>query len=92
MTSIKVQIPPPLRAECAGAKEVTVEATSVRGAIEALERSHPALHRGVCDDTGRVRPHVNLFVNSAHIRSREGLETALAQGDVVTILPAVSGG
>ena len=52
----------------------------------------PSLYRSVCDETGAVRRHVNLFVNTSHVRDREGLDTALAPGDVVTILPAVSGG
>jgi len=39
-----------------------------------------------------VRRHVNLFVNTSHVRDREGLDTALVPGDVVWIIPAVSGG
>jgi molybdopterin synthase sulfur carrier subunit len=65
---------------------------SVRAALEELERRFPDLHRGVCDETGTVRRHINLFVNTAHILDREGLDTALEPGDELTILPAVSGG
>jgi len=64
----------------------------VRAVLEELEQRHPTLHRRVCDETGAVRRHVNLFVNTRHIRDRNGLETRLAPGDKVTILPAVSGG
>jgi molybdopterin converting factor small subunit len=46
----------------------------------------------VCDETGRVRQHVGVFVGMDHIRDREGLDTTLAAGDVITILPSVSGG
>jgi len=60
--------------------------------LDELERSYPSLYRSICDETGAVRRHVNLFVNASHIRDREGLETALVPGDEVTILPAVSGG
>ena len=67
-------------------------ATTVRAALEELERSHPSLHRNICDETGAVRRHLNVFVNSDHMRDRQGLDTALAPGDVVTILAAVSGG
>lgn len=90
--SITVFVPPPLRAYCGGAPELSLSAPSVRAALEELERSHPALHRSVCDETGRVRRHVGLFVNQQHVRDRDGLDTALAPGDVITILPAVSGG
>jgi len=46
----------------------------------------------VCDETGRVRRHLNVFVNSDNVRDLDGLDTVLKSGDVVTILPAVSGG
>jgi len=64
----------------------------VRAALEELERRHPALYRSVCDETGAVRRHVNLFVNARHMRERDGLDTPLKAGDVLTILAAVSGG
>ena len=89
---IKVHIPAPLRPYCGGASELGISAPNVRAALEELERSHPSLYRNVCDETGAVRRHVNLFVNSSHVRDREGLDTALMPGDVLTILPAVSGG
>ncbi len=90
--TITVHVPGPLRACCAGASELGLSATSLRGVLEELERRHPELHRSVCDETGTVRRHINLFVNSNHMRDRNGLDTPLAPGDVVTILPAVSGG
>src|SRR5437870_4692663 len=90
--TITIHIPSALRACCRGAAELALSAPSVRAALEHLERSHPALYRSVCDETGAVRRHVNLFVNTAHVRDRDGLDTALVAGDVLTILPAVSGG
>jgi MoaD family protein len=91
-STITVQVPGPLRDCCAGAPELEVSAASVRAVLDELERRHPALHRSVCDETGAVRRHVNLFVNTQHMRDRNGLDTPLAQGDVLVILPAVSGG
>ena len=90
--TIKVFIPGVLRASCAGAHELTLSAATVRAALEQLERSHPPLYRSVCDETGAVRRHVNLFVNIDNIRDGAGLDTALASGDILTIMPAVSGG
>jgi len=90
--SISVLIPGPLRPYCAGASELIVSAPTVRAALEQLERDQPSLHRNVCDETGAVRRHINVFVNASHMRDREGLDTALVTGDVLTILPAVSGG
>ena len=90
--TITVHVPSALRGYCDGASELSLSASSVRGALEELERSYPELHRCVRDETGAVRRHVNLFVNKSHMRDRDGLDTALVHGDVVTILPAVSGG
>ena len=87
-----VQIPGPLRGSCGGASELAVPAATVRTLLENLELLHPSLHRMVCDETGAIRRHVNLFVNTHHMRDCQGLETPLAPGDVVSLLPAVSGG
>lgn len=81
-----------LRAYCNGASELFLSAPSVRAALEQLERSHPSLYRSICDETGTVRRHVNLFVNTSHMRDREGLDTVLVSGDIIMILPAISGG
>jgi len=91
-SAITVTVPGMLRDQCGGARELRLEAGNVRGAFEEIERRHPGLYRSVLDETGRVRQHVGLFVNSSHIRDREGLDTELRDGDVITILPAVSGG
>ncbi len=90
--SITVHVPSALRSCCDGASELVLPARSIRAALDQLERRHPSLHRSICDETGTVRRHVNLFVNMSHVRERDGLDTALSPGDVVTILPAVSGG
>lgn len=90
--TITIHVPEALRACCDGAAQLLVSAPSVRAALDLLEQRHPSLHRSVCDETGAVRRHVNVFVNTSHVRDRDGLDTALAPGDVVTILPAVSGG
>ena len=89
---IKIDVPATLRECCEGISELVLSASSVRAALEQIERRHPPLYRSICDETGAVRRHVNLFVNTSHIRDREGLDTALVPGDVVTILPAISGG
>lgn len=90
--AIQVLIPGPLRPYCGGASELALSAPSVGAALLELERSHPSLYRNVCDETGAVRRHINLFVNTSHVRDREGLDTALVPGDVLMIIPAVSGG
>jgi len=90
--TITVHIPGPLRNCCAGAAELALAAGDVRGVLSELEHRHPALHRSICDETGAVRRHINVFVNTHHMRDRNGLDTPLVPGDEVIILPAVSGG
>ena len=92
LPTITVLIPGSLRKYCEGTTEIALAAPTVRAALEELERRHPELHRNVCDETGAVRRHVNLFINTNHMRDRNGLDTLLVPGDEVTILPAVSGG
>lgn len=90
--AVTIHVPATLRQYCAGAADLPVTASSVRAALEALERHHPAVYHNVCDETGAVRRHLNIFVNTSHIRDCAGLDSTLAPGDVVTILAAVSGG
>ena len=90
--SISIHLPSVLRGCCAGTAELSLDAPNVRAALEEIGQRYPELHRTVCDETGAVRRHINIFVNSAHMRDRDGLDTPLVAGDVITILPAVSGG
>jgi len=90
--TVTIHIPGTLRPCCNGEAELPLTAASVRAALAELERRYPLLYRSVCDETGAVRRHINLFVNTSHVRDRDGLDTALAPGDVVSIIPAVSGG
>jgi len=92
VSTVTVLIPGPLRKYCAGASTLAVMSSSLRTLLEDLERLNPELHRNICDETGAVRRHINLFVNVDHMRDRNGLDTPLAPGDEVTIMPAVSGG
>ena len=85
-------MPGPLRDYCGGASTVYVQATSVKGALEDLKRAYPKLYPNVCDETGAVRKHIGVFVNNDHIRDLQGLDTPLESRDVLTLLPAVSGG
>ncbi len=91
-SAITVCISSALRDFCGGESEIRLRAPTLRAMLDELERTHPRLHRAVRDESGRVRRHVNLFVNELHMSERGGLDAALTPGDVVTILPAVSGG
>jgi sulfur-carrier protein len=89
---VTIHLTAPLRPYCGGVARLEVPAGSVRAVLEHVERNHAALYRNLCEETGALRRHLNVFVNSTNIRDLQGVETALAAGDVVTFLPAVSGG
>ena len=87
-----LDLPGALHQYCGGARQLRVAAQSIRALLSSLERDQPALHRNLCDEQGAVRRHLNVFVNTDNIRDRDGLDTSLCDGDVVIVLPAVSGG
>ncbi len=89
---IRIQIPGQLQQYCSGAKEISSVAKDIQGVFEDLENRFPALYGCVCDEGGNVRRHVNVFINTTHLRECNGMSTSLNAGDVVFILPAVSGG
>jgi len=90
--AITIYLPEPLRTYAGGIVELPVSARTVRAMLEELEQTQSVLYRNVCDETGTVRRHLNIFVNADNVRDLDGLATTLKPGDVVTIVPAVSGG
>lgn len=97
LPEVRVTLPQALRSFCADPQylrrgEVLLPAADVRTLLAQLAQHYPSVHVRVCDERGEPRPHINVFVNDDHIRARDGLDTPLAAGDRVMILPAVSGG
>lgn len=92
MSQITVRIPMPLRGHTGGAGRVVVEAASVREALTALDEAHAGLLDRLLDPRGELRPFVNVFVGEHNVRALAGLSTPLAEGDVLTLMPAVAGG
>jgi molybdopterin converting factor small subunit len=93
---VRVRIPTPLRDLVAGAHTITVEvaadAVTVGSVLDTVAGEHPALERRVRDERGRLRTHVNVFVDADNIRDLDGLGTPLAPGAELSIVPAISGG
>lgn len=91
--SVRIHLSAHLREYAGAPAQLEVAATSVRAALAELERSHARVYRSVCDETGALRRHVNLFVNRASVRDLAGqLDTPLGPGDELTLIQAVSGG
>ena len=90
--TVTIYLPGPLRTYSGGASQLQVAAPTDRAALDHLERDQAPLYHNLCDETGTVRRHLNVFVNADNIRDLDGVDTVLTPGDVVTFLPAVSGG
>lgn len=73
-------------------RKLEVEASDVAGVVRALEAQAPGIGFYVCDERGRLRPHVNVFIGNAMVRDRRQLSDAVTAGDTVSILQALSGG
>ena len=89
--AIKVQIPTPMREQAGGKADVEVTGTTVQAALDDLVRQYPGLKSKLFDG-GKLRPYINVFVNDEDIRYLDELNTPVADGVVVALIPAVAGG
>lgn len=87
-----VRIPAPLRAHTDGRGEVVVAGATVGAVLDALGEAFPAVRERLVDDRGRLHRFVNVFVGDDDVREQHGLDTAVGDDDVVTVVPAVAGG
>lgn len=90
--TVQVLIPTPLQKFTANEATVEVEAGSVSALVEALEGRFPGIRARLCDENGKLRRFLNIYVNSEDIRFLDNETTALKDGDEVSIVPAVAGG
>jgi sulfur-carrier protein len=88
---VTVKIPTQLRGVTEGESEIEVDGVTVGEALDAVFEQHDELRERITEDGG-LRRFVNVYVSGEDIRFQDGLETALSDGDEVTILPAVAGG
>ena len=87
-----VLIPTPLQKFTNDEASVFLEASTVDALIEALDGRYPGLKGRLCDEAGKLRRFLNVYVNSEDIRFLDNQATALGDGDEVSIVPAVAGG
>lgn len=88
---IKLQYPRILWKGSKGELDITIDRATVGDLLEELLQIDPDLYRNICDETGKLRPHVNLFIND-RLFDRNRFETRLKSGDVVQVFQSVSGG
>ena len=90
--AVTVRIPTPLQRLTSGQGEVSCEGMTVLELLSDLERRYPGMKERICDETGKLRRFVNVFVNEEDIRFLQGDQTAVKNGDEVSIIPAIAGG
>jgi len=90
--SVKVRIPTPLQKLTNDLGEVEVDANNVQSLLDGLEKAYPGIKERICDETGKVRRFVNVYLNEEDIRFLQKEETSLKDGDEVSIVPAIAGG
>jgi molybdopterin synthase sulfur carrier subunit len=90
--AVTVRIPTTLRPLSGGNKLVELEPGTLSEVITALDAAHPGLGDRLLDEAGALRKFVNVFVDDDDVRYLDGLNTAVADGITVSIIPAVAGG
>lgn len=90
--AVKVLIPTPLQKFTQDKATVECDGGTITELLDSLEQNCPGIKARLCDDQGQLRRFVNFYVNSEDIRFLDGANTALSEGDEVSIVPAVAGG
>ena len=88
---VAVRIPPTLRAEVGGARELAASGSTVADVIEDISERYPALGSQLLED-GELASYVNVYVGGEDIRTRDGVETQVREGEQLILLPAMAGG
>ena len=90
--AVTVRIPTTLRPMAGGNKLVEVEPGNLSEVIAGLDSQHPGFSDRLLDESGELRKFVNIFVDDDDVRYLDGLDTKVADGLTVSIIPAVAGG
>ena len=90
--AIKVRIPTPLQKLTNSKTEVEASGNTVDELISNLESNYPGIKERICDENGKLRRFVNIYVNEEDVRFLEGEKTTVKDGDEVSIIPAIAGG
>jgi molybdopterin synthase sulfur carrier subunit len=89
---VQVRIPTPLRKFTGGAEAVSASGATIAAIVQDVESRHPGLKERICDDAGKIRRFVNVYVNGDDIRFLNSLDTPVKDGDEISIVPAIAGG
>jgi len=90
--AVTILVPTPLQRLTNGQPEVKAEGGTVQEVVNALEVQFPGIKERLCDESGKLRRFVNVYVNNEDIRFQENEETPVRDGDELSIIPAIAGG
>ncbi|MDA8381033.1 MAG: MoaD/ThiS family protein [Actinomycetota bacterium] len=90
--TVTVRVPSQLRSLTGGAGEVSLEGGTVGEVLKGLEAAHPGFGERLFDEQGNLRRFVNVFLADEDVRFLDGLATSVADGQTLSIVPAVAGG
>ncbi len=90
--AVEVRLPTVLRTHADGSASIQADGATLREVFDGLVAQYPGLEGQLTDDAGSLHKFVNVYANDDDVRYLDGLDTKLADGDVVSILPAVAGG
>jgi len=90
--SVSVRVPTQLRTLTGGAGEVPADGATVGEVLQGLDAAHPGFAERLFDEEGQLRRFVNVFLADEDVRFLQGLATPVADGQTVSIVPAVAGG
>jgi sulfur-carrier protein len=90
--TVKVLVPTALQKFTSDKATIECEGNSIAELLDAIEVICPGIKARLCDDSGQLRRFLNFYVNDEDIRFLDGTNTPLADGDQVSIVPAVAGG
>ena len=90
--AVKVRIPTPLMKLTDNQAEVSTEGGSISEVINNLENQFNGIKERICEENGSPRRFINIYVNEEDIRFLEAENTAVKDGDEISIIPAIAGG
>ena len=90
--AVSVRIPTPLRKFTDGKNEVEASGNTVIEVVDNLEANFPGIKEKLCDESGKLRKFLNIYLNDEDIRFMDSLDTELKEGDSLALIPAIAGG
>jgi molybdopterin synthase sulfur carrier subunit len=90
--AVTVRIPTTMRPLSGGSSTVQVDGSTLSEVLANLDATHPGFRDRLFDDEGGLRKFVNVFVADDDVRYLDGVDTAVPDGETVSIIPAVAGG